>query len=285
MLTWKVVFKVTILVCIVWALSVFVDEAKVIGILKTVKTSYIPVIFAVSVGALVFQSLRFKFLFGGEVLGYLESLKLGFIGFSFNNFLPSNLGSDLYKVAVLKSKFDRGRELIYRTLFDRGLGFTSTLLLGIWFFLFSPQIDVDVFGLYVPVLSVVLTLLLVFISVLVYAYLSWLQGLSRRDILAAVMFSTLFSVFQSMKFYFISEALGASVSFDQWMGIIALVQLFGLMPISIGGIGVFEAGLVLVVGLMMIPPDMGLAIGVINRLAVFLLSGVGLLIWFGQRNV
>jgi uncharacterized protein (TIRG00374 family) len=74
------------------------------------------------------------------------------------------------------------------------------------------------------------------------------------------------------------------IGFDEVFLIVFITQLAGIIPISIGGIGVIEMSLVYGLSLYGIANETGLAIALINRISVWIVALFGGGIWIYFKN-
>jgi uncharacterized membrane protein YbhN (UPF0104 family) len=83
----------------------------------------------------------------------------------------------------------------------------------------------------------------------------------------------------------ISRCVGIDLSYTRWLAIMPPVAIFQLLPVSLGGWGVREAGLVIFLGALGIPGETALAASLCIGLSQILVGLPGGLIWLSNWDI
>ncbi len=258
--------------------------------------------------AVLLLNLRWHILSGPRP-GYLKLLKFYFIGFFFNNFLPTTIGGDISRA------YNAGRETgqkalsVGTVLLERVIGFLATLTLAsislIWVshFFHSPKI------IYITLLAF-LFFLLVIASVFVPSLFRFWEKILRRlplrsltekisDVLncihqfrnryhvlgKAFAVSILGQVFLILMNFILARALGISnISLGYFFLVVPITFVLGLIP-SVNGIGVRDSGYVFLLARIGISPAEAVSISFLNTLIPMGISLIGgVLLLFQKRE-
>jgi uncharacterized membrane protein YbhN (UPF0104 family) len=114
------------------------DLVKVYESLSNVNLSFILFASFLLILNYIFSSLRWYYLNIDKTVSFLYLLKLYFVGAFFNNFLPTSIGGDSYKIYKLGQKIGSTTHAFTSTFLERFIGMLTLLILSIYgFFLFS----------------------------------------------------------------------------------------------------------------------------------------------------
>lgn len=114
-----------------------------------------------------------------------------------------------------------------------------------------------------------------------------LHAFPRGPLLVAVGWSILFYIGVGFVLYFSCLAIGATITVSQSVFSVAIVSILTMLPISMGGLGLKQAGDVYVLGLIGVEPSLALAASLLKQIIVYaytLLSGGGFfLLWKNEK--
>ncbi|WP_448030808.1 lysylphosphatidylglycerol synthase transmembrane domain-containing protein [Bradyrhizobium liaoningense] len=293
---------------ILWLLSK-VDSATISTI-----AAFPPAVLAISLvifaTSQVFGALRLWVLLRGQGASFspLYVMRLTFIGFFTNNFLPSTVGGDVYRAAAL-TRGGHGLNLAILTLVaDRLLSLivvvlmTAAALPSTNFWELRPSVSaISAASLaiwIVPALAVVGVLAVLasrspsFRPVVTSMGQKLAAVTTRalrfagppRVLALAVLLSVLSSAASILAQFIIAQAIGMRVDVMQLAAVIGLVTLAALMPVSINGIGLQEAGLVALFQLLGVAHEPAIAFAAFSRALILGTSLIGgLLLMFPGR--
>jgi hypothetical protein len=219
--------------------------------------------------------------------------RLNMIGTFFNNFLPSTVGGDGYKYLALSKKHPtKKKEILSSLVFDRASGFLTLFLINILLLPFYASLVVSnhAFLLLEGItLGIFLGILLVYF--LRNHLAAWLDkvsikfvrkvietfqlvfGLNRPEIAKPVLlYSTLFVFVGALWQWSYILALGFDVNFLYLLFAFSIIQIAGIIPISLNSIGISESLSVLLLGFAGVPLEVALASALAVRIMLMLLS-------------
>lgn len=207
--------------------------------------------------------------FAGVQTPFNQVLPSYYLGIFLNNFLPSSMGGDIARIIHLNLRGFQAKNLILSTLIDRAVGLTSVLVLATaGAFLAAGNLHDSIAGKLLLLLSACAAGLVVFVAFPQsrWAIANWRHRFREHKwwvaLLDAVSLARnyctrpklVFSTFalslaaQSLvigTYYVLGRDLGVPLSFGQYFPIIAAVFFAASLPISMGGLGVREAALVM----------------------------------------
>lgn len=149
-------FAITILVIfIIWlSLKDHIDE--LITTLRSVNKFYLCAGFILYVCTILFLSIRLKTVLSTQrlVLSLKESIRLNFIGFFFNSFLPTAIGGDVARGYYASERFSHKKVECYAAVFaDRTIGLVSILCIAL-ISLFIVSGEVVTFSTKISILTI-----------------------------------------------------------------------------------------------------------------------------------
>jgi len=245
----KLVIKIAVSAILLTIIFVRIDKNSVVESLKLIDLRYAPLIFLLIVmhyfvGALRWKSLLVHKNAGKVSLGYL--INLYFVGAFFNNFMPTTIGGDVYKIFRLGKKIDSTVDAFSATFMERFTGVLALILI-------SVVSLVKLLGLWGVILLVGF-----FLSVLVgFVALSFLATKHERlrkiydsinlyrehkkIVFWAFLTSFLIQFLTLLTQYFVFKALGVSLPLAYTFFILPLINLASFFIPSLNGVGVQDA--------------------------------------------
>ncbi len=238
--------------------------------------------------SLMIHNLNYKF-------SYL--LITCFVAFFYNNFLPSNIGGDGYK--ILKTIPQEGKKTyaISAILYERIIGLLALLFLGyIGSFVIMLKTDNSIAKMYLIAGTLGTILFLIFIILTRSTYLikskifsflieniALIKNSGNKNIYLCG-YSLLFQIIAILSFYIMFIAFDSRVSLEQCALIVTISSLAALIPFSINGIGIFEGAIVFVCMEMSIDKEVALAASLALRVLLIPLSLIGGLFCFIEND-
>jgi uncharacterized protein (TIRG00374 family) len=130
-------FKLSLKIAVSLLLLIYlvntIDFSKSLDLVLSSNTFYFSLSILLIILNYVFSSLRWKYLILSEKkISLIYLIKLYFIGSFFNNFLPTSIGGDAYKIVKLGDKINSRTDAFTATFLERFLGMVA--LLGISLF-------------------------------------------------------------------------------------------------------------------------------------------------------
>jgi uncharacterized protein (TIRG00374 family) len=204
---------------------------------------------------------------------------LYFIGTFFNTMLPTGLGGDVVRMYELAKGSSRRAASAGTVLVDRLCGFVVLFLMASAALVFSYRlIPPTVSAIIVGITLITLLAIWMALNEKVWEWvqslplLSWLlarekprefygsiQAYRTRKLSGALLASFAFNVLLMVQSYLVALAFGVRVSFWYFLVFIPIISFLLTLPISLSGLGVREAGYVLLFGQVGVPEPLALA--------------------------
>ena len=126
----RFVISFGLLVLLLWIMRK--DAGEIIGIIKTSRKELILLSILINMLLSVAVAYRLKLLMSGQkiLLSIKDAVYLTFIGYFFNNFLPTAIGGDIAKAYYASKKTTNKAASYAAVLADRVLGLIATLLIA-----------------------------------------------------------------------------------------------------------------------------------------------------------
>jgi hypothetical protein len=302
----RVAVSLTFIGLLVWVFRK--DIPEIWGTLKDVRPYEFLLAIFFNILAIVIVSLRLRMILRvqGLSLTAVESVYLTFIGYFFNNFLPTSIGGDLVKAYYATKRSERKLESFSAVFFDRFFGFLSIgilAFLGLVFMYGRIQDPKLVWGCSIFAGTVLVIFVLFFNKTLAKTLFSGLLDMPifRKDskprklynalnaykehpsVVAKVIgMSLLAQVVAIISLFFIIKSLSQEVSFLNLFLITPLVSVASMMP-SINGLGVREGAFVIFLS-EFISKGSAMAVSILFLAIVLLTSTIGgILYMFSSR--
>ncbi len=297
---WKTVLKIAVSAVLVYWLIQKVDWPVVGHILANASGPLIFAYMGVQILGNIISSAKWQYL--ARIQGFKFSIQEGVFayltGALINNFLPSTVGGDAYRVFWMSKVGERSRAFAV-VLFDRITGLLALFLfsgIGITLLPWQILLDRPVFILFAAItLSVALAMLLALfvverlytLAVSLFELLPWkkptlLLGdfvpfISRNIYMKTILWASLFTLVGIGGSNFILfSSLGADISLLAFGSAIFAATLVANIPISINNIGVKEWAYVFFFGLVGVSSELAVTAALCSRLLQMLISFLAL---------
>lgn len=292
-LTFKIIVSIT-LICFL-LVSINWDEALYnISKLDTVTLTLVLLLYAI---VYPLSALKWSMALKIHKLDYefLYLLKTICIGFFFNNFLPTSIGGDVYRVirTIPKNAELKSRSLSAVVL-ERILGFVALLTLGFFgaVFIISNHdyitlryyISIYITGTILFVLFVLLLKNIKFRQRISFIFTikkldALFQNLryiiaDHNNLVKLLLLSILFQVISVSIIYIMFSALGVEGVWAKSAYLSAIIGIVAILPISINGIGVVEGSFVVAAMLVGINQTDAAIVAILLRIFVIPLSTI-----------
>jgi glycosyltransferase 2 family protein len=279
----KLLLKLAVSIVLIGVIVFKIDKDQLITNLKLLNPIYIPLIVIFIVLNYIVSSMRWKRLLihantHHVSVGYLTTLY--FVGSFFNNFMPTSIGGDVYKVYKLGKKIDNMPNAFSATFMER---FTGVLMLG----------AISLFSLY-KLLGLWIILLCVWAVIGLYLAFLLLRALSRKNrkideiycsfklykgktgVIAYALATSLFvQLFSILSQYVIFLALGVKLPFLYALFVFPVIILAGFFIPSLNGIGVQDTMYMTLFGVVGVSPELALSASILFHLFKLFISLVG----------
>lgn len=238
------------------------------------------------------QSLRLFVLIQPFVNKFSEVIKLSLIAQLFSNFLPGSVAGDVYKVWYIKEERAGLNKAISFVTLDRLSGLLIVILMGVLALIitdktFSSITDYISFSYNLIILFIILFVICVFIyknKPKIKSFINELFNistiLSGKKIKWFIMMMSVVFLFRLVKYFYMIHYFGYQVSLVDVALILFFLQLVTILPLSMGGLGIMEFTILILLQWFGISFDVSAAIAVINRLSIWVVSLPGFYFWF-----
>lgn len=304
--------KLTLGLGLLWALFAHADIDATFAVLASVRPAWLLALLIMPHLLIALSCLKWQALLaaGGARVGLGPLFVLYMIGSFFSNFLPSMVGGDVVRTWQLSRTGEDPSVVIASTLLERFAGLAALITLLPMALLHLPLVREW------PALGwIVLAVSLAFVAVCGLAFSGSdriVQSDSRhsspqralalirrsrdqvrmyrghpRVLGRAYLLSILFYLGAGCSAWFGTLAIGAGLSLPLVVSVTPLILFAALMPVSVNGLGVLEAGYVLVLGLIGLQPAEALSVAILMRLRILLTAALGgalFLAWQARRT-
>lgn len=196
--------------------------------------------------------------------GFTYLQKILCIGFFFNNFLPTAIGGDAYRVIKTMPKEGFKSRAVSAVLLERIVGFAALLFLGFIGGVFMLQNEPNLLVYYYVMTCVAggVSVVIMFVLLRLGAFASLLErikNIKKLEVLTHnlghiwrtpglvvnIIFSSfLFQILAVIAISVMFDALGSDGGYAKYALMAAVVGVASVLPISINGIGVIEGAFV-----------------------------------------
>ena len=228
------------------------DLTKIIEISTNLNFLFFGVALFLIIINYVFSSVRWKYLVLTKDVNILYLTKLYFIGSFFNNFLPTSIGGDAYKVVKLGDKIGSKSDAFTATFLERFIGMLALLVISMYGYLNFSSVKVfdffivffliilsfGLFLIYYPKFNFKPKLLTKVFSILDKIHGSFLRY-KKEPLILGYSFLASIVVQLSAIFtqYFLSKAINVDLPVDFSLFAFPIIFLSGYAIPSVNGIG------------------------------------------------
>ncbi|MBI3315414.1 MAG: flippase-like domain-containing protein [Candidatus Omnitrophica bacterium] len=284
------------------------DFPEILRALKGINRPLFLIAVLISLSTVIILARRLQLIFGAEGVGlkFGESSNLTFIGFFFNNFLPTSVGGDLVKALCASRVTRQPVKSVTSVLMDRIFGlFTFILIPSVSFLFFLKEIK----NTAIPLMIYSFLAFSVFFFFLIFnrriaRRFSFVQGLlhrvqlgekvkkiyeglhafrHRRLVMAQAMaLSILGQCLGIVMLYVMSISMGARASILYFFLLVPIVHLLSMLP-SLNGLGIREGAYIYFLS-PYIGKEYAAALSVLYLLILFFFSVIGGVIYLIRHD-
>ena len=294
--------KIAIGLALLALLVLRVDLDELASAFRVVRPVYLVPALLAFLLLLAVQAWRLHLLIAERTGGFGATFRLVLVGFFFNNLLPSNVGGDAYKAAAVRGGEGSWGGPVGLVVLDRAVGLATTGLVGLVAFIWtgaSPEGLARRLGWRPPdpgpllwTLAALGALVLVGLAALLLtrpghhprAFLGNLKraiaAVPLRTHAALVSLSLLAFGLRWARFVVYLWFFDVTFPPAEVTVVLALVTLVAVVPVGLGGLGVQEGTIAYGMAAFGAPLELGLAVAVLNRAAIWAVSLLGGLLFF-----
>jgi uncharacterized membrane protein YbhN (UPF0104 family) len=275
-----------------------IEWEPIYAALQEMQWPYFGVAFLVCFVLVIPHAIRWRLVLKrlGYLLAYPEAIRLLFLGYLFNQVLPTSFGGDVVRSACLKSSEFSLTQSVHSVLIDRVFALLALSTLYVVFYpLFSAQLP-PLFFWVMLLLSAILLGFALFWRFQTF----WLQSLSRwpllnpftyllqdfstvlnrKDFIALFGMSLAIHLTIGFAFYWLSVGLNIGLSLWACLSLFPLINLATLIPLSFAGWGVREGVIVFVLQFFAIPAHQAFSLSVLYGSVITLIALPGFYVWW-----
>jgi len=234
---------------IVFLFTKVVSFSEVLKTFSQINIWYFLLAFAAILGNNFVSTTRWKYLIDHSKVKYWYLFKLYFIGNYFNNFLPSSIGGDVYKILKLKNIIGDGATATAATFMERFTGLLALAVMASIALTFT-----SFFPAYYGILLLIIFVGGFFIGLFILNkfhkmhpklekfYIVFLSFKDKKDIvIKAFLLSFLVQMFSVLTQLMVVKSLGINISTVYAFFAFPISGFISFFPISFNGVGVQEA--------------------------------------------
>ena len=301
----KKIIKTVISVGLIILLLLKINWTEVWFNIKQAKISFVILFtafyfFGIMISARKWQILA-KFL--GFKYKYFFYYKSYFLGTFVNNFLPSFVGGDAYRIYSLGQKTDKMKKSSLTVVADRLSGLVGIMILAGFFILLNYSvlqknavinillvtILIGIFSLGVIMIYFKTNFIQQFLENLPKVIANYIKEFAKfrnRKIFFLMMgYSFLFALVGiALPNFFLFKAFGVELNFFDFLSVAFLTNLIASLPISIGNIGVKEWAYVFFFGIFGVNLTLAVTIVMVARVIQMIVSFGALPFYFKSKT-
>jgi hypothetical protein len=298
--------KISISLILVGWLIFSVNWKEVFGYLIGVNFYLIFLFIILYISGIVISAYKWKLL--AEYKNFSKPFSFYFktyiLGIFFNNFFPSFVGGDAYRVIALgKNGKDDYHSSASSVVFDRVSGFFGAIFAGLffgflnfsvmeknpvweWFVFCSVLILIISFGATYFWPTRFMRKIINFFPRIISKHLEELAEYRNWKIFFQAMAATAFFAFVALAAanYALFLAVGVKISLLDYLSVIFFISIISSIPISVGNIGVKEWAYIFSFGIFGVSESVAVAVVILSRVIQLLVSLIALPIYLKERK-
>jgi glycosyltransferase 2 family protein len=240
-----------------------------------------PILFVATVGLYVggqsMSALRWKLLaaLNGLPGRYPEYLAYYFVGMFTNVFVPGLVGGDTLRALYLGRKHQRIGPAFASVVADRGIGLLALFWLAATTALCTTRVRLPTSVLRITLAAGAISLLAYVVAPLLAKWLSTRNRVKRLlapvipylcqplALLPAIALSALLQMSLATCQYLLAMGLGLNIALSTFILIVPITNVIASLPITINGLGMREAGYLLLLGLAGVSKQQAVALSIL----------------------
>jgi uncharacterized protein (TIRG00374 family) len=311
---WSTLLKLLITVTVTVYVLSRAGLGDAMGTLRTAQWGIVGLATSFAVIAMVLNVTRWRMMLAGQGASapLWTLVRLYLIGMFFNNILPSRFGADVVRAYGAAEVASGKTRSVAAVVMDRLVGAISVLILGLVALVLRPSVMPGPLGQSLVVLFVALLGLLALllyrsngtsrvrewflrmadISIFgirlrgrVDAAITAMRSYSGAHglIVRALVISLFANGLSIVNLFLYGTSVDAGVSLGDMAAVAPVILAVGLLPVSINGLGTVELAFVVLLGSFGVPEATALAIAILRRLVLLVLSLVGGVLYTAKR--
>ncbi|MBN3037813.1 MAG: flippase-like domain-containing protein [Candidatus Omnitrophica bacterium] len=284
---------------------------QTLGVLENIPIAFLVAVFALSSLANLLCACKLRFLIAIKDKGIklLSVVRAYYVGIFFNNFMPTEVGGDVFKIGELKKENLQLQDVTAAVILERITGAMALVILALALSFFDRGIfeHLGIVSLRTKILGAALLLATVFIM----GYIFWRSFLKsfleeRKEmfiwgkiyniiqafyiykdnlwvIILALAFSLVFHLLGVANITILAFSIEGAFSFFAMLMVVVVVRLVSMLPVSIGALGVREGMLIFCLTRVGLDAPSALALGIILRANTYIHSAIGAVLYIFRK--
>jgi glycosyltransferase 2 family protein len=304
------IIKFVITAGLIYLILSRIDTNNIVATLLGIKPWYIILLLVISIVMVVISCLKWGLFLKTSAINVplIRLVAYYFIGYFFNNLLPSNIGGDLFRSYLLGKNIDSQVKSFSSVFLERITGLVALLLVGIVALICNPVLMKETTILLpIGIMFVILTSVVVFFAFegvknfiftiigrlpyfgllkksfdKLYNSISFFKQHSR--VLGySMIYSFLFQTMTIVNALVCCWAIGVFPNVLDVAVTVPIIMLISVIPISIGALGLWEGAFAYFFVIIGVPPAAAVSVALILRLKTILLGLLGGILFLFQR--
>jgi glycosyltransferase 2 family protein len=295
---YSLVFKIIISISLIAFLIYRADWVLIAGKLKSVGTLLIGFIVLMAIVSIVLSSIKWKILLSinGIQIKFPKLVKYYFIAMFFNNFLPTRIGGDLYRIYKTYNNPESKTGAIVAVATERLTGVFAITLMGTIAGIISyNQGNHEISGITALIGAIAISTSTLAVILIYYGKLgTYLQGkkfipekakmainnlreYTQKPFHTSMAFAVSFMFYLAMiiKFAVLFFGISEECSVISITVVLLVSNVISMIPLSLNGIGLLEGSFIVAIQVFGVHYDSALTVMLINRSVIMLVSLVG----------
>jgi len=295
--------------------TTLVNLNEIKPIITQLDFSLLTIAIATHIIAFILMSIRWWLILvsSGKQVLYKKASAAYYLGLFCNNFLPTSMGGDVIRIVKLRSDGLDTNQLIFSTLCDRIIGLLSIIVMGIIGLNFSTSIYESIGYRSIVLTNIVSAMLFVLalaalnarvrdiiIKFILNRLRLWnklnnflifvhqnVETLKKSRILAkTILLSLVSQILIVLTYYYIAQSIHIDLELFEFVLIVPVVAVFTSLPISVGGLGIREGTMVVLLSAIGISTTNAVSISLLylTILIMITLPG-GIFMLSGKRDI
>jgi len=308
MLKKKVIFilKLVVSIGLILILISNVDTKNLLTNIRKVNIFLFGCALSLSTLTILIRSYKWKLLLQvqGASLSLNKIQAISYMSLFFNNFFLGTFGGDAFRIYKTMNYLNFKGSAIASVIMDRFTGVTSIFLVLFLSSIGELYIEKTYFmqeQLYAIIIFSLIILIVIYAIFKFFIKFSTFTGFlklsnfsniidsfihsitiyqkHRKTVLMCLLLSTIFQIVKSIAMFFFALSANVNINFMHLIFIIPIVTLVLMIPISLNGIGLHEGAFFFYFEKIGIDSSSALLIAFLPRIAMFILSLIGALIY------
>ncbi len=301
----KTILKFVVMIVLVLFLIQKINWLEVLEYLKNMKIGFIFLFILFYLGGILISAKKWQVLasFKKFKQSYFFYFKTYLLGTFLNNFLPSFVGGDAYRIHALGKDNKKFKDSSVSVVVDRLSGLIGVVILAAIFGILNYQNIAKTSLISWLVISMIIISTLFFLGVFFFdtkviqklldylpkkikLYIKQLGEFKSNKIFLKTMKCSFLFVFIGIALanYMLFLALGIQLSFFDFLSVTFLANIIASIPISMGNIGIKEWAYILLFGTFGVSVSAAVTIVVIARVLQMLISLLALPLYLQSKE-